>query len=152
MSALAWWHLLLASLSAAGVTLLGHWAMAWAADRRDRKRRARRAFAEAVHQCCEELEDAAIHYWASGGGESDAPIFAAKMKAALMKMVRFIGTGAPHVGGKEQTTLRKRWAEVQNTTSGEFEDQDRRPDPEQVALVVGKITAIRAEIAGMRAE
>ena len=46
----------------------------------------------------------------------------------------------------------KERAKFAKTTSNEFEAQDRRPDPEQVALVVGKITAIRAEIAGMRAE
>lgn len=149
--ALAWQYLLLASLSAAGVTLLGQWAMAWAADRRERRRRARRAFAEAIHQCCEEMEGAAIHYWADGGGE-DAPVYAARMKAALTKMGRFIGVNSRFVDGEERLKLAEEWFEILKTTSDEFESQDRRPDPEQIALVVGKITAIRAEIAGMRAE
>ena len=147
------YDLLFASVLAALVALLGHWLMALG----DRRRRARRVFAESIHQCCEELEDAAIHYWAGGGDEKDALILAAKMKAALMKMIRFINADAPVVkrvvAEEEREELVSRWSEAQETaTAGEFETCDRVANPKQVALVVGKITAIRAKIAGMRAE
>ena len=55
---LAWHHLLLASISAAGVTLLGHWLMSRADSA------GRRAFAESMSPVLRELEEAAM-YWAS---------------------------------------------------------------------------------------
>ena len=145
---LAWYHLLFASVSAAGVTLLGHWLM----SRADGKRRRRRVFAESIHQCCEELEESAIRYWASVDSEEESLVVAARIKAALMKMIRFINAAPSIISETERSTLESEWFEVQKTTDGEFDTESRCPNPEKVVLVVGKITAIRAEIAGMRAE
>ena len=150
---LAWYHLLFASVSAAGVTLLGHWLMSGA----DRKRRRRRAFAESIHQCCEELEEAAIRYWASVGNGEESLVAAAKIKVALMKMIRFISNDSPvirrAIKKKERQQLENEWIEVQKTTTeGEFETWARRSNPEKMVLVMGKVTVIRAKIAGMRAE
>ena len=149
---LAWYHLLFASVSAAGVTLLGHWLI----SRADRKRQRRRAFAESIHQCCEELEEAAIRYWAGVDGGEESLVAAAKIKAALMKMIRFIKNDSPvirrAIEKEEAEQLECMWIEMQKTTGGDFETQPRHSNPEKMALVVGKITVIRAKIAGMRAE
>ena len=145
---LAWYHLLFASVSAALVTLLGHWLMA----KRDERRRARRAFAQSIHKCCEELEEAAIRYWAGKNDEEDAPILAAKMKAALMKMIRFINAKPRVIDEEVRRQLELGWFRAQKTTGGKFETQKGRSDPERAALMVGIITAVRAEIAGMMAE
>ena len=144
--------LLLASLSAAGVTLLGHWLM----SRADRKRRRRRAFAESIHQCCEELEEAAIRYWTSVDSGEESLVAAAKIKVTLMKMIRFIRNDSPvirrAIKEKERQQLENGWIEIQKTTEGEFETQTRHSNLEKMVLVMGKVTTIRAKIAGMRVE
>ena len=147
---LAWYHLVGASLTAALVTLAGHYWM----SRCDRRSRARRVFAESVRQCCEELEDAAIRYWAGGENEEDTVIQAAKIKAALMKMSRFIGGAYPPVVSREERSeLMLAWRMAQKNIGGDFETGlQRRVNPEQITLVVGKVTAIRAQIAGMLRE
>ena len=116
--------------------------------RRDEKRQARRAFAESIIQCCEEMENVAIAYWTDSVPGTEGLV--GKMNAALCKMIRTIDA-ASCISADERKNLKDRWKFIQRVLLHKFEIEDRKIDAERAMQVVGIVIDARCEAARMRA-
>ena len=116
--------------------------------KRDEKRRARLAFAEAMERCCEDLESAAIHYWTDE--DAKAGVLAGKIGAGLAKVIRLV-RASPCVREDEERNLTEHWGVVQRAVKRGFAAPNRRMDPDRMTIVVGAVIGLRCEVAKMRA-
>ena len=116
--------------------------------KRDERRQLRRAFAEAIIQCCDEMESAAILYWTEDAPGTEALV--GKMHAALHKTIRIIETSSC-ISDDEKEHLKGYWKFIHRALLRNFEIEDRKMDAEKAMQVVGVITDIRCEAGKMRA-
>ena len=116
--------------------------------RRDRKRQARRAFAETVIQCCEEMESAALSYWTDDAPGTEALV--GKMHAALRKMIRTIATSSC-LGDDERKNLTNHWKFIQRALRRGFDIEDRKTDAGMAMFLIGVIIDARCAAAEIRA-
>ena len=116
--------------------------------KRDERRQVRRAFAESINQCCDEMESAAISYWTEDAPGTEALV--GKMHAALRKMIRTIATSSC-ISDDEKKHLQDSWKFINRALLRRFDIEDRKMDAEKAMQVVGIITDIRCEAAKVRA-
>ena len=115
--------------------------------RRNEKRQSRRAFAEAMDRCCEELENAAILYWTDN--TSNPEVLVGKMNMTLQKMIRIVIT-SPRIDRAEKQALQAHWKFIQRILRRNFEAEDRHIDADMFTRVVGAVIDIRCEVAQIR--
>lgn len=116
--------------------------------RRDEKRQLRRAFAEAMDQCCDVLETTAVRYWA--GDDSKTEVLVGTMNATLIKMNRLV-LESSCMSGEESGRLISHWKVIRKELRRNFGVANRRIDLERMTIVVGIILGVRCESAKLKA-